>query len=116
MIQTPGLDGAIKDLGDAIKGIEAAVAPNQTLPQRVADLYSLVPDVIAEIPLIPGIKAEAQGVQPDDYGRLGAELVSALNFTSAHAIAIVQALTKFVLDGAVTDVLELVHAIANKPA
>lgn len=119
MANLVALKGAIKILADAAVDAVSASQPGQTLTQKVSAFENLIPDAMQEIAVISDIKAEVASLQPSDYTDLASTLITDLNFSSAHAQAVVQASLKLLSDAGtslIPDALALLHAVQNPPA
>lgn len=77
------LKAAIKLLVDAGKDVQSGAS--------VVSYANLFPDIIALVPSIGDIPAEAKALEPADYVELVGALASDLSVTDAHSAAIISA-------------------------
>lgn len=108
------LTSALNLIADAANDTIAAATAGTTAAQKVMDFENLLPDLMALIPQIGNIPAEAKALQSADYITLVESFVTRLGVTNTHAEAIIAASLKLLTDIVnviIPDVQGLVAAI-----
>ena len=115
----PAIADAIKTLVDAAQDAQKALAPGETLVQKVEGFGNLVGDVVEDFKTVGDLGAELKSLQASDKTAQASLLEADLSHQDAHAKSEVDAALNVLgeaVNGALPNVKALIAAIENTPA